>query len=361
MSKGFSASHQRRGFSLIEVLVVVTIIGVLIALLLPAVQAARESSRRASCASKLNQIALASLAFESVRGELPPGYAPPPTPSTGGRGNAQVLILPFLELSNIYNSLNLSVDLNGVNNNPSSDPNTTACMQGIDVFLCPSDGSVVKIRGQIGRNNYFANLGDTASQRLGPATRADGSLTNNETDEQRLGVFNVRIDDSRIVTSHVTSASIRDGMSNTAMFSETRRSRLPPLGPYENYGPPLSYDISNVYLIHSGNTSWNNNVWPAACSQMTWRLVAFRGLQFYRNIPETCNYSHTIVPNFKGHDCGTNSFVTAHIAARSYHPGGVNVALCDGSVRFVKDSVSLNTWRALGTRARGEVVSQDSY
>src|SRR5262249_3970545 len=98
----------------------------------------------------------------------------------------------------------------------------------------------------------------------------------------------------------------------------------------------------------------------AACTTPTSRIT-YRGNQYYRNIIQTTNYSHTVPPNSKISDCGDTSIISSHVAARSYHPGGVNVAFADGTVRFIKDSVNILVWRALGSRAGGEVVSADAF
>lgn len=358
---------KKNGFTLIELLVVIFIIGVLIALILPAVQGAREAARRAACTNNLKQMALAALNFESANGQLPPGYAPPPTNLTGARGSTHVLLLPYLEQSGLYASFNLTLDLNDVMNHPESDPNTTACSQLIGPFICPSDPSSVRMAGKLAYGNYFASLGDTACQRSGPAIRPDGLPSYAETDARRLGLFNVTLqDETRIVTSKVTMQSIHDGTSQTAMFAETRRSHLPQVGPEANYAAPMAYDLANVYLISEGSSNWNNNVWPSICKNyenpgLLRRLISYRGLQYYRSLPQTCNYSHTMPPNAPGNDCGIRIFSAAHIAARSYHQGGVNVAFGDGAVRFVRDAINLSIWRALGTRAGAEVVSSDAF
>src|SRR5262249_38708010 len=130
------------GFTLIELLVVIAIIAVLIALLLPAVQGAREAARRAQCTNNLKQMALAALNFESSDGQLPPGWGPVPIyGGTAGRANPKVLILPYLENANTYNSFNLTWNLN---NYGSSGPNFTAQDQAVSAYICPSDGNTVR-------------------------------------------------------------------------------------------------------------------------------------------------------------------------------------------------------------------------
>ena len=156
----------------------------------------------------------------------------------------------------------------------------------------------------------------------------------------------------------VKLSGIRDGTSNTSMWSETIRSHALAAG-YTASG--VSYlEPVNVYIISSG---FNSAVPPAGgCTYGMpgyYARIYYRGQQYYRSLPETGYYSHTFPPNFKGHDCGDSSFTQAHIAARSYHPGGVNAAFCDGSVRFFKDSININAWRAVGSRKGSEIVSAD--
>jgi len=99
---------------------------------------------------------------------------------------------------------------------------------------------------------------------------------------------------------------------------------------------------------------------PAACSTIVSR-IGYRGQEYYRHIVETTNYSHTIIPNYPVVDCGDTTISAAHIASRSYHPGGVNACFGDGSVHFMKSTINLATWRALGTKGGGEVISADQY
>jgi prepilin-type processing-associated H-X9-DG protein len=113
------------------------------------------------------------------------------------------------------------------------------------------------------------------------------------------------------------------------------------------------------------DSSWSNQRVNPLCyvweNSQVIGLISYRGGQYYRFLPMTTNYTHTMPPNAKYHDCGNNGFYGSHQAARSNHSGGANVAFCDGSVHFIKDSISPPTWMALGTRAGGEIVSSDAY
>ncbi|MDR3622438.1 MAG: DUF1559 domain-containing protein, partial [Paludisphaera borealis] len=356
-----TGSSRGRGFTLIELLVVIAIIAVLIALLLPAVQSAREAARRAQCTNNLKQMALAALTFESTYSELPPGCAPNP-PGGGGRANVQALILPFIEGGNTYNAFNFSVSMNtwGVGS-----LNETAQTQIVSVYNCPSDGAqgrfVAPDGTQLGYSNYMASLGGTASQYYG------GTFAAEETNSAYLGAFNVQINetakvntpDYQKVTSRTQMSVFTDGTSNTGMFAETKRSRY--IGASGLYSGRTPYSLDMVYIMGATDSTWSNQIISPLCSNwdnsQVLDLIGYRGGQYYRFLPMTTNYTHTIPPNYKNNDCGNNSYYGSHQAARSYHPGGANTAFCDGSVHFIKDSINPATWFALGTRAGGEVVS----
>jgi prepilin-type N-terminal cleavage/methylation domain-containing protein/prepilin-type processing-associated H-X9-DG protein len=341
--------RTRSGFTLIELLVVIAIIAVLIALLLPAVQAAREAARRAQCTNNLKQLGLAVHNFESANSIVPPGWGPVPDMPSGlgtsgtSRASAIATLLPYLEQANLYNAFNMHTDVDA------SKDNLTARIQELSVFLCPSDPATTRLYGY-GRSNYFASLGNTASQ-----------LVEKEPNGANLGVFNVSIDYNsptgspnwRKLQSNVRLADITDGTSNTAMFAEIKRSNLPDTG-----GDPASPD--NIQVISSG---FSNAAPTPACddlSQVATR-ISYRGQRYFRMIPMTSTYSHTVPPNYKRYDCASTNNTAAHIAARSYHSGGVNVLFGDGSVRFIKETINLGIWKALGTRAGGEVIGADQY
>ncbi len=357
--------HDRRAFTLIELLVVIAIIGVLIALLLPAVQQAREAARRVQCVNNLKQIGLAVFNFESTYSKFPDGAGPVPTATGVGpyiRCNTQALLLPYLEQTSLFATFNLTLDVNNTGENE------TARCQLVNAFNCPSDAANVRMpgstvyapsTGQIGVSNYFACIGATASLLFDTATATA------ETDARTLGIFNYKMNLTgslatnpkfRSVESTVTVASVTDGTSNTAMFSEIRRSMLPVTATAANL-----VDRSVVHRL----STWTivpDNYTPRLpdCDTTTLTVLAYRGQQYYRSLQPTCTYSHTVPPNYKGFDCMDSGFGVGHIAARSYHPGGVNVAMADGTVRFVKDSVSMQAWRAVGTRSANEIVSSDA-
>ena len=357
--------RRRLGFTLIELLVVIAIIAVLIALLLPAVQAAREAARRAQCTNNLKQMALATLNFESTYSTLPAGYGPVPADGGVGRTNVIPQILPFIEATALYNAFNLARDINLYG--PTA-PNGTAQTQLVNSFICPSDGQTARISTggvQLGYTNYCASLGATASQEYGT------TYAFQEPNVATTGVFNfpeLNRTAARYLDPPTNSqpnpvyrkcvpvvlAQITDGTSNTSMWSETKRSQA-------TTGAQADTQATNPTNVVTLATI-NSQVPDAACAASpptSW--LSYRGQEYYRDLPQTGYFNHTTAPNYLNWDCGSSSFVNAHLAARSYHAGGVNVSLCDGSVRFVKNTINLIPWRGLGTKAGGEVLSADQY
>ncbi len=180
------------------------------------------------------------------------------------------------------------------------------------------------------------------------------------------------------VKTKVAITSITDGTSNTAMWSERTLST----DSNSDGGGKNSYDHTMIYLLPDADDGWSpytpmtgtqvSETNPAAWIQGTTykcnaydygptSIIRYRGLEYYRAIPEMCQYTHTVPPNYMGYDCGDYNITMAHIAARSYHTGGVNVCFADGSVHFISSTIPLATWQALGTRSAGDIPDSSQY
>jgi prepilin-type processing-associated H-X9-DG protein len=312
----------------VELLVVIAIIGVLVALLLPAVQAAREAARRAQCQNQLRQVTLAAQNYHDAVLRFPAGYQP------GTNATSLCFILPFLEQGNRANVFDWTSDINGATN-------AAARTQDIKIYLCPSDqGNARFFTGlgneATGRNNYMQNVGNRAN-----FAEVDSGVRLKST-----GIFFRR--------SQVRMAEITDGTSNTAMYSECKR------GP--NAAPSSGQDLLVSTQVDFGSWDGFSNVdktRPTQCDDRSLTTWNYRGLQYYRGgVMWTAFYTHTITPNLKGRDCVRGTGLdSGHYAARSYHPNCVNVGMCDGSVRLVNDTIDLPTWSAAGSRGDGESLT----
>jgi prepilin-type processing-associated H-X9-DG protein len=332
---------------LLELLIVIAIIAVLIGLLLPAVQKVRESAARAQCQNNLKQIGTALHHYQSVNRNLPPVFpatAKPPyeglVPDYFYTWSVLAQLNPFLEQTAIFNQMNLDAPMYTLPTLTITPDNRLAVQQTIPLFLCPSDimqpvgsGYGVPVLGPV---NYCACTGS--------GTTGGGPPYGSPWDAD--GMFRAAAPGS--------FREIIDGLSNTAAFSESTLGDGPTMvaGPipgdpqkvYANVPPPLT---------------------PAACASASlWNVQQRRGYLWASGEIRCASYNHYYPPNPPQYDCvanlsepGPRQYTAVGFkAARSNHPGGVNLLLADGSVRFINNNIDPAIWTALSTRAGGEVV-----
>ena len=360
---------KRKGFTLIELLVVIAIIAVLVGLLLPAVQKVREAAARMSCSNNLKQIGLATMNYESTYSILPPGSGTLAANSNSPPSTV-TLLLPYIEGGNIYNLFDFTQDVN------STAANGPARDQQVKSYLCPSESS----------QNFQLDPGGSgqAAGRCSYAACVGATADSNSSNTAVAGIFNFQYNPvvknvATTVRSKVLITAITDGTSNTAMWSERTLSTASG----SDGSSTNDYDHTMIYLLPDADTGWSstttappgvttNESNPAAwfvgttlkCNAWDYgptSIIRYRGLEYYRAIPEMNQYTHTVPPNYQGYDCGDYNITQAHIAARSYHTGGVNVCFADGSVHFIADQIAFPTWQALGTRAAGDMIDSSQY
>ena len=343
------ARFRSRGFTLIELLIVIAIIAVLIALLLPAVQAAREAARRAQCVNNLKQIGLALHNYHDTVNVFPMGRERSLWDGNGRCFGAYAMLLPQLDQGVMFNAINflLSPDVNPAGT--SQLENSTILNAIVSTLLCPSD-IYQKLQGDNGIHNYPLNTGTTYP--VSPRNPGGVRIT---------GIF--------FENSSVRIAEITDGTSNTIGVCETVKSEL--------NGPTVWDGVSstNGFVLTQGNN--NTSVGPeltdyvVQCHGAGLLLQQTRGSRWIYGAPGHSLYNHVRTPNDKDIDCRgglphssrTNQAwdrLSHNVTSHSRHPGGVNALACDGSVRFIKNSINRAVWSALGSRNEGEVVSADA-
>ena len=287
------------GFTLVELLVVIAIIGILIGMLLPAVQQVREAARRIDCSNKSRQLGLAVLNHESAHRTFPPGWQVIDTDDLTGWGWSAI-VLPFLEADNVAAQIDFRAPV---------DSNGDIIRQSLPVFLCTSDpaadildldidDSTIVGNGGSGTRNTPSSSGSLSVARSN-YSGVFGTLEVSENPERGNGTF--------YANSRTGFNSIRDGSSNTMMIGERRN------------------DLGAV-------------TWTGAISDVA---EPFSRIVGAADLPP--NASEDRFENF-----------------RSYHPGGINVTLADGSTQFINDSIDQQTFRAYASISGGEVVTFDN-
>jgi prepilin-type processing-associated H-X9-DG protein len=345
--QGVRQDSARRGLTVIELLLALSVVTVLLALLGPAIQTMRESSRLLTCQSRLRQIGVAIHGFESTHGGLPPIARP-----LNGRrdrsidkASPHVALLPWLEQATLstqllrYQPLPMALDMSSVTDKPLRQLVTTQ----IPGFRCPSDSGP-------GINNFVFCLGADAVAKFDEHSRFWGN-----------GPFPL--------IASLPVANIRDGLSNTAAVSE----RLTGSQNSASFDSTRDFWYAGVEQLLDGQNAWpvTNAALMSICRQSRPAAphlnTTFGWSWAYGRYEATC-YNHVVPPNSPYHNCATMSApeiirAAPHgiFRATSNHAGGVNQLMLDGSVRFVSDAVDQSVYRAIATRGGSEPVAATEF
>lgn len=371
-----SRQPATRGFTLIELLVVIAIIAVLIALLLPAVQSAREAARRAQCINNMKQIGLGLHNYHSVNNSFPMGGNPAPAGATNtaccrnwGAWSAQTMLLPYMEQTPVYNAINFMYL--GRSDASGERPNATAVLVRVNSFLCPSspvpnfgNWNLTVLVKPFPGNSYWASAGSSAMWLGGQSVNPNGPFTNGGP------VTGIR--------------DMTDGSTNTVAYGEWRIGDgndliksiqdMVPNTSYSNFGAGDRNTIALNANMPAGAVGLSTTL--QACAQ-TWRTGANSGYgpQGHRSwngrMWHVGQYAHALgnmlVPPNSGYpycqmwDTNSDWDSGGINGLTSFHSGGANVTMGDGSVRFLKSGISYPTLWALGSISQNEVISSDSY
>ena len=320
--------YPRRAFTLIEVLVVVTIVGLLLALLIPAVQGARNAARQAQCMNNLKQLGVAMHAFEATKGTLPPG-------DDRMSYSLHSHLLPMLDQAVVYNAINFQYPGYG-----GGDVNATVDKFKVGVFICPSETRTP-------HDNETPDRGWTSYA----GCRGDGHGESGGVYNGVFGIFQLPR----------SSKTITDGLSTTVAMSEWLLEIL--------IATP-GVDPRRHFYQHGGTTDGQTTAYDAfvnACAGPGGSPSGIRVKGQWLVGGNKTLFNSVMPPNAP--NCG-NGFIqpgafrpdpSEAVTAASDHHGGANTLFADGHIKFVRNSVNLQVWHALATRDKGEVVSGDSY
>jgi prepilin-type processing-associated H-X9-DG protein len=322
---------RRRGITLIELLAVIAIVVVMLALMLPGVRASREAARRIQCVNNLKQLSLGVMNYHLALGVLPPIGD-----SAGHDLGMKARLLPYIERQDLYNTLNVS-------RSPDDPAHFTVRTTQIGTLVCPSDRSLPggkatlgSVSAQIGNTSYPNNIGtylqNHGGKFDGPAYELGGGIRGEP----------------------VTLKMVTDGTSSTVIFAEWL------------LGWTDSALTSTVIYRSSDPDTGPVDIWTLAanCNAATAIASDSKGADW---LDPGCGrgggYSHVMPPNSRScffSNADFNKYATM-VAAGSKHPGGMNAAFLDGSVRFIKTTIAAPVWQALGTSAGRELIDGDSF
>jgi prepilin-type N-terminal cleavage/methylation domain-containing protein/prepilin-type processing-associated H-X9-DG protein len=327
----------RDAFTLIELLVVIAIIGVLIGLLLPAVQKVRDSAARIKCANNLKQLGLAMHNYESANRALPPcGYFPVGGPNVTWAATAR--LLPYIEQDNLYRQINFNAPY-------STQPNISSMR--IPVLVCPSE---INDQGKVNSSgvvvhwppNYAVNASTWMIWNPLNGSGGDGAF---------------------VASRPLKMSDFLDGLSNTLAISEVKAytSQLTKSANPNSANAPLPATPAD--LVALGGT-FKQAVVGSSGGHTEWVDAKVMETGFTTLFPPNTLVPYTVggvtydVDFISANEGNTNNqYAYAGVTARSYHSNGVNALFMDGSVRFITNSIRQDVWRALGTRAGGESIS----
>lgn len=330
MERPLNQSNSRpRGFTLVELLVVIAIIGILIAMLLPAMQQVREAARRTQCANRLRQLGLAVLHYESAHSHFPTSFDLEPGEIKRGSWSIHAKLLPLMEQGNAHVKIDFNTDWH-------DQVETGVHTIGVPMLSCPSDfneGNRMRDGVRFVHSTSFGfNMGTWFI--FDPVTRATGN-----------GVFRV--------ARPTTHGSIADGLSNTICATDVK-SFTAYIRNADSFDEQLPYDSDHFFnasgelkLGHNTQSNTGHSVWTDGRVHHAGMTVTYPPNTKVRYSFEGSEFDIDFNSWQEGRHASRATF--ASVTARSWHPGGVNVARMDGSVVFVGSGIDLEVWRAVGS------------
>ncbi|WP_238602747.1 DUF1559 domain-containing protein [Fimbriiglobus ruber] len=328
-----STRPTRRGFTLIELLVVIAIIAILIGLLLPAVQKVREAAARSTCSNNLKQIGLSIYNYESAYQYFPNSVRP----ATGPRISWTIGVLPFIEQGNIRNIYDPTKNWFDNTTNTSGASNLSVTSKTIKIFVCPSAQHPTALDGDPSTNTWnIVALTDYAA-----STSVSHLATNvNATGTDLPGIMQKSTVAGQLIQIRV--ASVTDGLSNTVMVTESA-------------GRPQIFRINKPFGTPTA-VQVNGGGWSRPASDLDFYTSTSDGTSFPGTCAVGCTNGFDYYTQYGGYNNATFG-TEGSSAPYSFHTGGVNTLMGDGSVRFIASSVDVGTFAALVTRSNGEVIT----